>query len=216
MEMNENLHHLRQNYTRDGLLESEASSNPFEQFSRWFNEALDGGVTEPNAMSLATVDTAGQPRVRTVLLKDYSSEGFTYYTNLTSVKSFDIQTNNHVSILFFWIQMERQIRIDGQAELLDRDTVDAYFRVRPRESQIGAWASEQSKPVASRHELEKRFNEINDRFAGQEVPTPPFWGGYRVRPTCLEFWQGRPGRLHDRLEYQLSESGEWTIQRLQP
>lgn len=214
--MNGNLHHLRQNYTRDGLLESQASHDPFEQFARWFKEAMEGGVIEPNAMSLATVDPAGQPRIRIVLLKDYNHEGFTYYTNLSSIKSSHTRSNNSVSVLFFWIQMERQIRIDGQAELLDRDTVDAYFRVRPRESQIGAWASEQSLPVDSRDALEERFTEISARFDGQEVPTPPFWGGYRLRPTCIEFWQGRPGRLHDRLEYRLSESGEWQIQRLQP
>lgn len=214
--MKGNLQDLRQNYTRAGLLEEQAPAHPLALFGLWFHEALECGVTEPNAMSLATVDRQGRPRVRTVLLKDYSEAGFSYYTNLSSIKSEDTKNNPSVSVLFPWIQMERQVRIDGEARLLDRAAVDAYFKVRPRESQLGAWASEQSRSIDSRQTLEQRFAQTAARFEGREVPTPPFWGGFLISPTCIEFWQGRPGRLHDRLEYRLLPTGEWKRQRLQP
>jgi pyridoxamine 5'-phosphate oxidase len=214
--MQGNLHDLRQNYTRGGLLESEAAANPIEQFDRWFNDAVACGVPEPNAMSLASVGADGKPRIRTLLLKDYNIGGFSFYTNLESKKGKDLQGNPNTSVLFFWIQMERQIRIDGTVSLLPREEVDNYFRVRPRESQIGAWASNQSQPIESREVLEQRMEYLTNQYKDKEIPTPPHWGGYRITPYRMEFWQGRPGRLHDRLEYTLNANQEWTLIRLQP
>ncbi len=214
--MNGNLHDLRQNYTRGGLLESEMASNPIEQFDHWFREAMACGVSEPNAMTLASVDAHGKPRTRTILLKDYSERGFSFYTNLESPKGKDFQANPHTSVLFFWIQMERQIRIDGTVSLLSREEVDTYFHVRPRESQIGAWASRQSQPIESREVLDQRMEYLMNQYKDREIPTPPHWGGYCIKPVTVEFWQGRSGRLHDRLEYTLNGNQTWTLTRLQP
>ncbi len=214
--MSGNLHDFRQNYTQGDLLESQVLTDPVDQFDRWFHEASERGVIEPNAMSLATVDGNGQPRLRIVLLKNYSKHGFTYYTNMKSPKGVDVVANPRVSVLFFWIQMERQIRVDGSVTPLPRAEVESYFRTRPRESQIGAWASHQSEPVATREDLDRRFHEIERQYEGKPIPVPPHWGGYQLHHDRIEFWQGRSGRLHDRLEYILAKSGEWSIRRLQP
>lgn len=214
--MKEKLHDLRQNYTRGGLDEGTCESDPRHQFDRWMREAQAGGVIEPNAMSVATVGTGGQPRVRTLLLKEYGVDGLVFYTNLESEKALHLRANPRVGMLFLWLLLERQVVVEGHAEELGREEVEAYFRVRPRESQLGAWASQQSQPIDSREELDRRFTEAEERYRGNDVPVPPFWGGYRVRPHRLEFWQGRPGRLHDRIEYALLDGETWEVRRLQP
>lgn len=204
---------MREHYDRGGLVESEASQDPMEQFTRWFEEARP--LREANAMALATATRDGVPSVRQVLLKgvDY---GFIFYTNLDGRKSSEIKTNPNAALCFFWNELERQVRIEGQIEKVARADDEAYFRERPRGSQIGAWASRQSTVVSSREDLELSFAEAEERFAGTEIPCPDGWGGYRVVPHTIEFWQGRPSRMHDRLIYRRSADGGWTRERLAP
>ena len=206
---------LRVDYKRAALSERDAASDPFELFTRWFDEAVAAAIPEPNAMTLATVDAAGRPAARIVLMKGIDTRGVVFHTNYDSRKGRDLAANPRAALLFFWVGLERQVRIDGTAERVSAEDSDAYFAARPRDSQISAWASPQSAPVADRAWLEARFAECEARFASGAVPRPPHWGGVRVVPDRFEFWQGRASRLHDRLVW--SRQGDrWIIGRLAP
>ncbi|MFJ1755663.1 pyridoxamine 5'-phosphate oxidase [Kitasatospora sp. NPDC088134] len=207
---------MRRQYRHDGLAEGELAEDPFRQFARWFQEAGEAGVAEPNAMVLSTADAAGVPSSRTVLLKGYDPRGFVFYTNYGSRKGAELAANPYASLLFPWIELARQVVIGGRVEKVGRDETAAYFRTRPHGSRLGAWASEQSSPVAGREVLERRYAELAARYPeGEGVPVPPFWGGYRVVPRTVEFWQGRANRLHDRLRYVADGEG-WRVERLCP
>jgi len=205
---------LRQSYEKGVLLENEASASPFDQFRRWFDEALAAQVPEPNAMTLATVDAAGQPSARIVLVKGYDERGFTFFTNYASRKGDELAANPRAALLFFWQPLERQVRIEGTVERVSPEESDQYFHSRPVGSRIGAWASQQSRPV-TRDTLEAREREFRAQY-GEQPPRPPHWGGYRLAPTAFEFWQGRPSRLHDRLRYLPDGRSGWQIDRLSP
>lgn len=215
---------LRREYDADTLDETRAADDPWAQFAAWFADAAASPeVGEANAMVLATVDASGAPSARTVLLKAMDpGVGFTFFTHTSSAKGRDLAHEPRCSLVFGWLALQRQVRVSGVAELVTRDEVQAYFGSRPRSARLGAWASRQSSPVASRAELEAAFEEAAARFGAEEadgpVPVPPTWGGYRVRPTRFEFWQGRPSRLHDRLEYVLDEGAAagWARRRLAP
>ncbi|WP_017936806.1 pyridoxamine 5'-phosphate oxidase [Nocardioides sp. Iso805N] len=205
----------REEYSRGGLSEADLASDPVEMFERWYVEARDAGVREPNAMVVATTDPDGAPSARFVLLKGFDRSGFVFYTNQASRKGRALAAEPRIALLFPWHDLERQVRIEGVAQELSPAEVAAYFDVRPRGSQLGAWASHQSAPVAGREELEKAYAEAEQRFAGADVPVPEEWGGYRVVPEAVEFWQGRIGRMHDRLVYQRTGEG-WAVTRLAP
>lgn len=205
---------LRQSYDKGVLLEDEAAASPFDQFSLWFDQALAARVPEPNAMTLATVDADGQPSARIVLIKGYDERGFVFFTNYESRKGREIAANPRAALLFFWQPLERQVRIEGRMEFTSAEESDAYYASRPVGSRLGAWASEQSRPV-TREVLEAREREYRDRY-GDQPPRPSHWGGYRLMPTAFEFWQGRPSRLHDRLRYRPDGKSGWQIDRLAP
>lgn len=215
MDLSAELAAARESYTRSGLTEGDLADDPFEQFERWYAEARDAGIVEPNAMVVSTVSADGAPSSRTVLLKGFSTEGFTFFTNTASRKGWDLAHNPRCAVLFPWHPLERQVRIDGLARELSREDVEAYFSQRPRGSQLGAHASHQSRVVAGREELEAAYERIEAQFEGRPVPVPEEWGGYRVEPERVEFWQGRPGRMHDRLVY-LREGDKWRTERLAP
>ena len=206
---------LRQNYARADLTEASAPDDPFAFFEQWFDEARAAGVREPNAMTLATVGADGQPAARIVLLKGQNARGFVFYTNYESRKGDDLAAHPHAALVFWWEPLERQVRIEGTVEKVAAKLSDAYFASRPRGSRLGAWASDQSRVVDDRAELEARLDEVEEEYDDGHIPRPPHWGGYRVLPTRFEFWQGRPNRLHDRLEY-IPADGAWTIRRLAP
>ncbi len=199
-----------------GLSRSELDPNPFRQFQRWFEETVGQAIPEPNAMSLATVDANGQPYIRTVLLKLYDESGFVFFTNYESRKSRQMAENPRVALLFPWVALARQVQIVGTARRIPTAESLGYFATRPRGSQIGAWASPQSQVITTRSLLEQKVAEIKRRFAEGEIPLPDFWGGYRVEPEMIEFWQGRDSRLHDRFQYVRDDGGRWLIQRLAP
>ena len=206
---------LRTEYKRASLDERDVAQDPFAQFGAWFSDAHNAGVPEPNAMTLATADASGRPAARIVLLKEVDGRGFVFYTNYDSRKGRELAARPLAALLFFWPELERQVRMEGDVETVDAATSDAYFASRPRLSRIGAWASPQSAQLPNRADLETRFAEAEQRFAGDDVARPPRWGGYRLVPAMLEFWQGRPSRLHDRIEYRRSDTG-WRIGRLAP
>jgi pyridoxamine 5'-phosphate oxidase len=205
----------RHSYDRETLDEANAALEPFAQFARWIGDAVTADVLEPNAMSLATVDASGRPSARIVLLRGWNERGFVFFTNYESQKGRDITANPAAALLFFWGQLERQVRIEGRVEQLAAADSDAYFARRPRGHRISAWASPQSEVIPDRAALEARMEDMEQRFAGADVPRPPHWGGYRVVPERIEFWQGRPNRAHDRLAYTLA-SGAWVRERLAP
>jgi pyridoxamine 5'-phosphate oxidase len=207
---------LRENYGRSGLVEADCETNPLDQFVKWFHEAQVADSKEPNAMTLATVDGSGQPSARVVLLKALD-HGFVFYTNYQSRKAEDVKTNPRVAATFFWVELERQVRVEGTVGFVSQNESEAYFRQRPRGSQIGAWVSTQSAGLASRAELEATLKDVEARFEGvEQVPMPGHWGGYRVIPHAIEFWQGRPNRLHDRIRYEKGPGDTWVMERLWP
>lgn len=214
--MNTNPRQFRQSAMTHGLSHEELDPNPVKQFQRWFEQTIDTGIAEPNAMSLSTVDEHGQPWLRTVLLKLYDEQGFVFFTNYESRKSTQIAHNPKVALLFPWVGLARQVLITGQASRIPTAESLRYFTTRPRGSQIGAWASPQSQVINSRSLLDIKITEMTRKFAEGQIPMPDFWGGYRVKPDIIEFWQGRDSRLHDRFRYQLNAGGEWHIDRLAP
>lgn len=208
---------LRQNYARQALSEHDVLPDPVAQFAIWFQEAVDSQVSEPNAMTLATANRQGRPSARTVLLKGFDQRGFVFYTNYESRKGQELAENPQAALLFTWLTLERQVRMEGTVQKTDATESQIYFQKRPKSSQIGAWASPQSRVIADRSQLEIKEAELTDQYAGSVVlPLPPFWGGYRLVPDLIEFWQGRPSRLHDRICYTLRENGAWQLQRLAP
>lgn len=210
-----NISDIRREYNNKILDIGDVKDNPIEQFQLWFEEARNSEILEPNAMHLSTVNESGKPSGRIVLLKDISEEGLTFYTNFNSRKSREIDSNPNVNLTFFWDHLERQVHVEGIASKIDRQTAIEYFHKRPRESQIGAWASPQSQEINDRELLNERWKYYEDKFKDRDVPKPPHWGGYLVMPVLFEFWQGGSGRLHDRIYYSSSEGG-WKKSRLAP
>jgi pyridoxamine 5'-phosphate oxidase len=210
-----NIADLRKNYTQAGLLESDLIENPVEQFQLWFAQAVAADILEPNAMTLATVTATGKPSARIVLLKAVDDRGFVFYTNYDSQKGVELKQAPHAALVFLWADLERQVRIEGKVELVSEAEATDYFHSRPVSSQLGAWASDQSRVIADRSILERQLAQLELKYHNQEIPKPPHWGGIRVIPEEIEFWQGRPSRLHDRLRYQLV-AGKWQIDRLAP
>lgn len=207
---------LRRDYTLQSLHESAIAPNPYQQFQIWFEQAIASQLPEPNAMTLATATPDGTPSARMVLLKDFDERGFVFYTNYQSYKAQDLTTNPQAALVFWWAELERQVRIQGRVEKVSDQESDAYFYSRPLNSRLGAWASDQSRVIASREILELRLQELKTKFENQEIPRPPHWGGFRVIASTIEFWQGQPSRLHDRLNYRLGDDHTWLIERLSP
>ncbi|PIQ40736.1 MAG: pyridoxamine 5'-phosphate oxidase [Thalassolituus sp. CG17_big_fil_post_rev_8_21_14_2_50_53_8] len=210
-----NLGDIRRQYTQGRLDEQTAAADPMTQFHAWFEQYRGTNPLEPTIMTVASVDAEGQPWQRILLLKAYDENGFVFFTNYDSNKGQHFADNAHASLHFFWINLERQVQVQGLVEKISRAEAEAYFHSRPRESQLGAWASAQSRPLADRATLEAKFAEVSEQYAGQDVPLPDYWGGYRLKPARMEFWQGGEHRLHDRLEYSMA-AGEWKKQRLNP
>ncbi|QLE57794.1 pyridoxamine 5'-phosphate oxidase [Nostoc sp. TCL26-01] len=207
---------LRKDYTLESLSETEADPNPFIQFKKWFEQALAAQLPEPNAMTLATTTPDGKPSARMVLLKDFDERGFVFFTNYNSRKGQELAENPQAAIVFWWAELERQVRILGTVEKVSESESDYYFESRPANSRLGAWASNQSEIIPNRQVLEQRMRELQSQYANQKAPRPPHWGGLRVIPTEIEFWQGQSSRLHDRLLYTHLDDGSWKIQRLSP
>ncbi|WP_224998921.1 pyridoxamine 5'-phosphate oxidase [Cesiribacter sp. SM1] len=214
--MSTNYADLRKDYTQASLDVSDTLPNPVEQFQKWFKEAQDAQVLEPNAMTLSTVSAEGRPVARIVLVKDVDEQGFTFFTNYESRKGKDLEKHPYAALTFYWPELERQVRIEGAVEKVDKAVSEQYFSSRPRGSQIGAWASPQSQEIPNRGILETRQRDFVERFDGGDVPLPGHWGGYAVKPDHIEFWQGRASRLHDRIVYQKQASGSWERKRLAP
>jgi pyridoxamine 5'-phosphate oxidase len=210
----DDLAELRRDYAGKALTKALVDADPIVQFNKWLDEALSSEITDANAMLLTTVDAECRPSSRVVLLKGLSENGFVFFTNYESKKAADLAKNQNVSLTFFWPQLQRQVHISGTAEMISAAESASYFKSRPYDSQIGAWASHQSSVIESRAALEARFDEMRAKYS-EDVPLPPFWGGYRVEPTQIEFWQGRASRLHDRIVYRLA-GHDWRIERLSP
>jgi pyridoxamine 5'-phosphate oxidase len=207
---------IRKDYSLKTLSETEVTDNPFLQFADWWQQAVESEIDEVNAMTLATASLEGVPSARIVLLKGYDEHGFVFYTNYESAKGQELAENPRASLLFFWKELERQVRITGLVEKVSAKENDEYFLSRPTGSQIGAWASPQSHVIENRSWLENKVKELETKFSKEPLTRPPHWGGYRVKPVIIEFWQGRSSRLHDRIQYTLQENGNWTIERLAP
>ncbi|MGB8374531.1 MAG: pyridoxamine 5'-phosphate oxidase [Salegentibacter sp.] len=215
--MQKDLQDYRKSYEQSELLENKLAKEPIELFGSWFLEAENHpGIAEVNAMNLSTIGEDGFPKARVVLLKSFSREGFTFYTNYSSEKGRALELHNKVCLSFFWPGLERQVIIKGMASKTSKENSEDYFKIRPRGSQIGAWASSQSEVIESREALEEQLQKYEEKFKGQDIPKPPYWGGYLVKPESFEFWQGRLNRLHDRILYTSSENKSWKIQRLAP
>jgi pyridoxamine 5'-phosphate oxidase len=207
---------IRKEYRLQSLIENNVDPDPIKQFEKWWLQAIESNIEEANAMTLATCTVDGKPSARIVLLKGITENGFIFFTNYHSKKGRQISDNPFVSLVFFWKEIERQVRIEGQIKKISKDDSDAYFASRPLESRIGAWSSPQSEVIKNRETLEKNVADYTNKFQSQNIPKPENWGGYIVIPTLVEFWQGRPGRLHDRLQYTVSENLNWKIERLAP
>lgn len=207
---------LRREYTLAGLKESDLDPNPFKQFDTWFQQALAAGLPEPNAMTLATATLDGKPSARIVLLKGFDEGGFVFFTNYESQKGRELLANPRAALVCYWIELERQVRISGGVSRVSAEESEEYFQSRPLGSQLGAWASQQSEVVGERKILEDKLEQLTREYQTKPVPVPPHWGGYRVAPETLEFWQGRPNRLHDRLRYTRQSGSQWLIERLSP
>ncbi len=214
--MDRNIADLRKDYTLQGLSETDVDSNPFIQFKRWFDQTIAAQLVEPNAVTLATTTREGKPSARMVLLKGFDERGFVFFTNYNSQKGQELAENPQASLVFWWAELERQIRISGGVEKISDAESDEYFYSRPLNSRLGAWASNQSEAIESRAVLEQRIQELQAKYQHQDVPRPQHWGGLRVIPIEIEFWQGRPNRLHDRLRYTRLNDGSWKIERLSP
>jgi len=215
--MQKDLSDYRKSYEKSELTETSIRENPMEQFQKWFHEVeASDGVDEPNAMTVSTIGLDGFPKSRVVLMKKFTFEGFIFYTNYRSEKGKAIAANPSVCLSFFWPNMERQVIIKGKAEKIAENLSDGYFESRPKGSQLGAVVSDQSQVVPSREHLEGKLKELEQEYEGKEVPRPEYWGGFLVRPVSIEFWQGRPNRLHDRIRYTLDEDFDWKIERLAP
>ena len=206
---------LRREYASRALSEEQADADPIRQFAAWFDDAVKAELLDVNAMTLATVSPTGDPAARIVLLKEFDEKGFVFFTNYDSAKGTQLAAHPRACLLFFWVELERQVRITGAIAKVSRQESEEYFHSRPFESQVGAWTSAQSTTIADRFSLETRYAELTAQYAGQTVPLPPFWGGYRVTPESMEFWQGRKSRLHDRLLY-TGHAGNWSRSRLAP
>lgn len=211
-----NISHLRKEYRNATLSENEVFQDPIQQFALWFDNAMESKVPEPNAMTLATADKKGRPSARIVLLKGYDAEGFVFFTNYESHKGQELKDNPHAALVFFWHDLERQVRIQGKVKKIKTAESELYYQSRPKESRLGAWASPQSQKIEDRQILEDTMEELSKTFKESDPPRPDFWGGFRVIPSAIEFWQGRPGRLHDRILYEKSSKGIWKISRLAP
>jgi pyridoxamine 5'-phosphate oxidase len=207
---------LRKDYSLAGLAEKDLARDPFRQFEKWFQEAEAAKIPEPNAMTLATANREGRPSARTVLLKGLDGRGFVFYSNYESRKGREIEANPHVALLFPWVAIERQVIIEGPLTKVAREESEAYFHSRPRASQLAAWVAQQSSIISGRAVLEDSMKALEKKYAGQEVPLPANWGGWRVAPETVEFWQGRRSRLHDRLRFERGKDGAWTVERLAP
>lgn len=214
--MNSSIADLRKEYSSQSLLETDVAKNPVEQFGKWWAEAVNSQVDEVNAMTLATASSDGMPSARIVLLKGFDKNGFVFFTNYKSYKALQIEENPKACLVFFWKEVERQVRITGLIQKIDEEANDAYFFSRPKGSQIGAWASPQSQIIESRDWLDKKYFELTQEFKEKQLQRPIDWGGYMVTPVIIEFWQGRPSRLHDRIQYTSEENGSWKIERLAP
>lgn len=210
------LQNLRQDYAAARLTEKEVSQDPIKQFEKWFNDAIKAGIHEPNAMTLATATNDGRPSARILLLKGFTQEGFIFYTNYLSRKGREMAKNPLASIVFFWGEMERQVRIEGTIEKVSKEESEAYFHSRPKLSQIGALASPQSQEIADRTVIESKMQQLEAQYTDSEVPKPSHWGGYILKPQLVEFWQGRQSRLHDRIVYKKADKKNWKIVRLAP
>jgi pyridoxamine 5'-phosphate oxidase len=207
---------LRAEYGQAGLNAAQLDPDPLRQFQKWFEQALQAGIREPNAMVLATVGSQGQPSVRIVLLKGVDDRGFTFFTSYESRKALELASNPRAALNFPWVDLERQVNVIGSVTRVSGPESEAYFKSRPRGSRLGAWASSQSQVVTNRSVLEKRMQELESKYPGDDIPLPPYWGGYRLNPVEIEFWQGRPNRLHDRFRYLKQGDGRWQIDRLSP
>jgi pyridoxamine 5'-phosphate oxidase len=207
---------IRKDYKQKSLLEADIEKTPVQQFEKWWSDATHSDIDEINAMTLATASSAGLPAARIVLLKGFDERGFVFFTNYESFKGMQMDENPRACLVFFWKELERQVRITGLVEKTSAAESDAYYNSRPATSRIGAWASPQSQVISSREWLEQNEKKYTDEFSGMAIERPAHWGGYRVKPITVEFWQGRPGRLHDRIQYSLQETGSWQVERLAP
>ncbi|MBI3242645.1 MAG: pyridoxamine 5'-phosphate oxidase [Chloroflexi bacterium] len=207
---------LRKTYSFDGLNESDLAPNPFTQFGKWFQQAVAANLTEPNAMTLATATKDGLPSARMVLLKGFDESGFVFFTNYESQKGRELAENPNAALVFYWAELERQVRMAGPVSKVSLEESVSYFKSRPEGSRLGAWASRQSQVISDREMLEERLKALTVEYQDHEIPLPPFWGGYRLSPRTIEFWQGRPDRLHDRLRYTRHSDNRWLIERLSP
>ena len=214
--MNKNIADIRRDYSHKSLSENDVDANAINQFARWWEEAVNSKIDEVNAMTLATASLDALPSARIVLLKEFNEKGFIFFTNYESYKAQQLAENPKACLVFFWKEIERQVRITGLIEKVSGKQSDEYFQSRPESSRIGAWASPQSRVIESRDWLDDKFNELVNKMEGNSSARPPHWGGYIVKPVVIEFWQGRPSRLHDRIQYSLDENGEWKIERLAP
>ena len=214
--MHNNIADIRRDYSHKSLSENDVDPNAIKQFGKWWQEAVNSKIDEANAMTLATASIDALPSARIILLKEFNEKGFVFFSNYESYKAQQLAENPKACLVFFWKELERQVRITGLIEKISGKQSDDYFQSRPESSRIGAWASPQSRVIEDRDWLDEKFNELVNKMEGTAIPRPPHWGGYIVKPVVIEFWQGRPSRLHDRIQYTLEENGGWKIERLAP